>query len=120
MSHYVPSNRFAPNAPEDWERNGRGATTPSVDAEAFARVWTALSDIVSAAEHTETVAVFSHGGVINGAARDPRTANLLSFPIDYASVTICATRAEEPSPWPESTESSMWDLLPRNRPRRDH
>lgn len=123
MSHYVPLEQVRAERPEDWERMAEGRLPPSVDAEAFlARVWTALSDIVSAAEHRETIAVFSHGGVINVVLHEILgTANPLSFPIDYASVThLRYSRRGAFTVAGVNGIEHVWDLLPRNRPRRDH
>jgi probable phosphoglycerate mutase len=67
-----------------------GRLPEGVDAGEFReRVWEALRDIVARAGHTDTVAVFSHGGVINVVLHEVLgTAKPLSFPIDYASVSV--------------------------------
>ncbi len=121
MSHYVPLEQVRAERPGDWERMAEGQLPPSVDAEAFlARVRTALRDIVSAAEHRETIAVFSHGGVINVVLHEILgTAKPLSFPIDYASVThLRYSRAGSFTVAGVNGIEHVWDLLPRNRPRR--
>ena len=43
-----------------------GHLPAGVDEDAFrARIGAAVADVVAAADHDQTVAVFSHGGVIN-------------------------------------------------------
>lgn len=121
MSHYVPLEQVRAERPEDWERMAEGQLPPSVDVEAFlARVQRALRAIISAAEHSETVAVFSHGGVINVVLHEILgTANPLSFPIDYASVThLRYSRRGSFTVAGVNGIEHVWDLLPRNRPRR--
>lgn len=66
----------------------------------MARIFAAVDDLVAIAEREHTVAVFNHGGVINALLhRGLRTERLMSFNVDYASVS--------------GTEHE-WDLLPRN------
>lgn len=97
----------------------RGELPPAVDVDAFRRrVDAALADIVAAADLHDTVAVFSHGGVINLVLhRILGTAKVLSFPIDYTSVTLLRySRNGEPSVAGVNGVEHVWDLLPRNRP----
>ena len=70
------------------------------------------------AEHRETVAVFSHGGVINVALHQILgTARPLSFPIDYASVThLRHSRRGSFTVAGVNGIEHVWDLLPRNQP----
>ena len=60
-----------------------------VDEDAFiARVKAGVDDIVTAAAHEDTVALFSHGGVINALVHDiMRTKRLLCVQVDYAGIT---------------------------------
>lgn len=115
MSHYIPLEQVRAERPEDWARMAAGELPVGVDPAAFGqRVWAALHDIVGAAGHDDTVAVFSHGGVINVVLHEVlQTAKTLSFPIDYASVT--ALRYSRKGTFTvggvNSTEH-VWDLLP--------
>jgi probable phosphoglycerate mutase len=88
-----------------------------VDTDAFRdRIRGALADIVAAADHADTVAVFSHGGVINVVLHEILgTSNLLSFPIDYASVTqLRYSRSGRATVGGVNNVEHVWDLLPRN------
>lgn len=90
----------------------------TVDEDAFrGRVAAALADIVAVAEHDDTVAVFSHGGVINVVLHELLgTARLLSFPIDYVSVTrLLYARSGQGTVAAVNSTEHVWDLLPRNR-----
>lgn len=66
--------------------------------------------------HEDTVAVFSHGGVINVALHQIlKTERLLSFHIDYASVTrVLASSSGRLSVASVNSTEHVWDLLPRN------
>ncbi len=68
-------------------------------------------------DHDDTVAVFSHGGVINVLLHEILgTRRLLSFPIDYASVTrLLYSRSGRASVVATNGTEHVWDLLPRNR-----
>lgn len=115
MSHYIPLEQVRAERPEDWSRMAAGQLPGGVDADAFSRrVWAALRDVAAAADHDDTVAVFSHGGVINVILHEVlTTANPLSFPIDYASVT--ALRYSRKGVFTVGGVNSIehvWDLLP--------
>ena len=86
---YIPVEQIKAERPEEWARLAQGHLPSAVDEDAFrARVRAAVDDLVTAAEPEDTVAVFSHGGVINVLLHEILgTARLLSFPVDYASVT---------------------------------
>jgi probable phosphoglycerate mutase len=117
-SHYVPLEQVRAERPDDWERMASGKLPASVDVGAFAdRVSAGLSDIVAAASHRDTVAVFSHGGVINVILHGILgTAQELSFPIDYASVTqLRCSRSGAITVAGVNGVEHVWDLLPRNR-----
>ena len=118
MSHYVPLEEVRAERPGDWARMAQGQLPDTVDADAFAdRVRSALRDIVAAAHHRDTVAVFSHGGVINVVLHELLgTAKPLSFPIDYASVThLRHSRTGSFTVAGVNGIEHVWDLLPRNR-----
>ena len=121
MSHYVPLEQVRAERPDDWERMARGQLPGAVDAKEFSgRVRSALREIVAAADHRETVAVFSHGGVINVVLHEILgTARPLSFPIDYASVThLRYSRRGAFTVAGVNGIEHVWDLLPRNGPAR--
>jgi probable phosphoglycerate mutase len=118
LSHYVPIERLRSERPDDWARMVRGELPPVVDVDAFRRrIDAALADITESAEHQDTVAVFSHGGVINVVLHEILgTAKVLSFPIDYTSLTLLRySRDGKPSVAGVNGVEHVWDLLPRNR-----
>jgi broad specificity phosphatase PhoE len=118
LSHYVPIEQVRTEQPEEWARMAAGRLPSSVDEEEFrGRVSAALSDIVSAADHDDTVVVFSHGGVINVVLHELLgTARLLSFPIDYVSVTrLLYARSGQATVATVNSTEHVWDLLPRNQ-----
>ncbi|BBZ46871.1 histidine phosphatase family protein [Mycobacterium parmense] len=115
---YIPVEQIKAERPDEWARMARGHLPSAVDENAFrARVRTAVGDLVAAADPEDTVAVFSHGGVINVVLHEILgTARLLSFPIDYASVTrLLFSRSGQASVAAVNTTEHVWDLLPRNR-----
>lgn len=117
MSHYIPLEQVRTERKHDWERMSRGELPPSVDVPAFTnRVWSALRDIVDAGDHADTVAVFSHGGVINIVLHEILgTPRPLSFPIDYTSVTqLRHSRSGAFTVAGVNGIEHVWDLLPRN------
>jgi len=104
--------------PEEWARLAQGHLPSAVDADAFhARVRAAVDDLVAAADPEDTVAVFSHGGVINVLLHEILgTARLLSFPVDYASVTrLLFSRSGQATVAGVNAVEHVWDLLPRNQ-----
>lgn len=116
-SHYVPIEQVRVERPADWERMAAGELPAAVDVEAFrARVNAAVADVVAGADHRETVAVVSHGGVINIVLHEVLgTARLLSFPVDYASVTLLrVSRGGTITVAAVNGVEHVWDLLPRN------
>lgn len=120
LSHYVPIEQVRAERPADWDRMAAGQLPASVDAEAFSgRVRAALDDIVETAAPRDTVAVFSHGGVINVILHEVLgTARTLSFPIDYASLTqLRYSREGRTTVASVNVVEHVWDLLPRNRQR---
>lgn len=116
MSHYVPLEQVRAERTEDWQRMVQGDLPAAVDADAFRRrVQAGLADIVAGAGHDDTVAVFSHGGVINLVLHDIlKTPKPLSFPIDYASVTqLRYSRTGTFSVAGVNGTEHVWDLLPQ-------
>jgi probable phosphoglycerate mutase len=115
---YIPIEQIREEYRQEWERLAAGHLPSSVDEDAFrARVRAAVDDVVTAADHEDTVAVFSHGGVINVVLHQILgTKRLLSFPIDYASVTrLLFSRSAQASVVTVNCTEHVWDLLPRNR-----
>ena len=118
MSHYMPIEEVRLKRPDDWNRMAAGELPPAVDVGAFrSRIDAALHDIVNAADPDHTVAVFSHGGVINVTLHQILgTAKVLSFPIEYASLTLLRySRRGLPTVAGVNGVEHVWDLLPRNR-----
>ncbi len=115
---YIPGEQIRAEMPEEWARLAQGHLPSAVDEDAFrARVRAAVDDLVAAGDPEDTVAVFSHGGVINVLLHEMLgTARLLSFPVDYASVTrLLFSRSGEASVVMVNGTEHVWDLLPRNR-----
>ena len=118
LSHYVPIEQVRTERPEEWARMAAGQLPSVVDEDEFrGRVMTALSDIVAASDHDDTVVVFSHGGVINVVLHELLgTARLLSFPIDYVSLTrLLYARSGQATVATVNSTEHVWHLLPRNR-----
>nr|WP_206038414.1 histidine phosphatase family protein [Rhodococcus sp. HNM0569] len=89
LSHYIPFHEAAALAPDAYARIRAGEFPAFVDADAFrARVFSAIDDVIDAAEHHETVAVVAHGGVVNVYLQEllglPRP---LTFPLEYTSLS---------------------------------
>ena len=117
MSHYVPIEDIAKENPEELARLVNGHLPSSVDEKAFmARISAAVEDLVAAGDHDGTVAVFSHGGVINVLLHQIlQTQRLLSFHVDYASVTrLLSSRSGKLAVASVNGTEHVWDLLPRN------
>jgi probable phosphoglycerate mutase len=115
---YIPIEQIRDENPQEWARMARGHLPSAVDENAFrARVAAAVGDLVAAAYPEDTVAVFSHGGVINVLLHEILgTARLLSFPIDYASLTrLLFSRSGQATVATVNSTEHVWDLLPRNQ-----
>lgn len=115
LSHYIPLEQVRTERPEDWDKMAAGELPGAVDTDAFRRrIRAAMADIVAGGEHDDTVAVFSHGGVINVVLHEILgTAKLLSFSIDYASVTALRySRTGRASVAGVNGVEHVWDLLP--------
>jgi broad specificity phosphatase PhoE len=117
LAFYVPIEQIRAENPEDWKRLAQGNLPSAVDEGAFrARVRAAIGDLVAAADPDDTVAAFCHGGVINVALQEILgTKRLLSFPIDYVSVTrLLYSRTGQATVLTVNGTEHVWDLLPRN------
>lgn len=114
---YIPIEEAKTEFRAQYDRIKRGELPEGVDPHKFiTRVVDAVATIVDAAEHTDTVAAFAHGGVINAYLQNvletPRT---LTFPIDYTSVTrILFSRSGHRTVAAVNETAHVWDLLPRN------
>jgi probable phosphoglycerate mutase len=118
MASYIPVEQIRTEFPEEWARMAQGHLPSAVDEDAFrARVRAAVDDLVAGADPDETIAAFSHGGVINVVLHEILgTARLLSFPIDYASVTrLLFSRTGQATVATVNSTEHVWDLLPRNQ-----
>lgn len=117
LEHYIPIEQIAKENPEELQRLFDGHLPSSVDEDAFrARISAGIDDVVAAADHDDTVVVFSHGGVINVLLHTIlRTPRLLNFHVDYASVTrVLSSRNGRLSVASVNGTEHVWDLLPRN------
>ncbi|TPG28300.1 histidine phosphatase family protein [Mycolicibacterium hodleri] len=114
LAHYTPIEEASK---EDLQRLMDGHLPGAVDEDAFlARVTAGIDDVVAAAGHDETVAVFSHGGVINAMVHSiMKTERLLCVQVDYAGVTrLLKSRAGGLGVASINGTEHVWDLLPRN------
>ncbi|MGB9304098.1 MAG: histidine phosphatase family protein [Mycobacterium sp.] len=115
---YIPVEQIREEFPEEWARMAQGHLPSAVDEDAFrARVRAVVDDVVAAAGPDDTVAAFSHGGVINVVLHEILgTSRVLSFPVDYASVTrLLFSRTGEATVASVNGTEHVWDLLPRNQ-----
>lgn len=115
---YIPVEQIREEMPDEWARLAQGHLPSAVDEEAFlGRVRAAVDDLVASVDPDDTVAVFSHGGVINVLLHQILgTSRLLSFPVDYASVTrLLFSRSGQATVAGVNGVEHVWDLLPRNQ-----
>lgn len=115
LAQYVPIEEASQ---EDIQRLIDGHLPGGVDEDAFVkRVLAARDDVVAAAAHEDTVAVFSHGGVINALVADAvQSPRLLCVQVDYAGVTrLLASRTGKLGVAGVNAVEHVWDLLPRNQ-----
>lgn len=120
LTEYLPVEQLRTERPEQWARMAAGLLPDGVDeAEFLGRVSDAVSDLVAAAGHDDTVAVVSHGGVINALLhRSLGTRRILSFAVDYTSVTrLYYSRSGNPAVIAVNTTEHVWDLLPHRQAR---
>jgi len=118
MEHYIPIEQIAAEFPEELERLANGHLPSSVDEVAFlARINAGIRDLAAAGDHEDTVAVFSHGGVINGLLHTILgTEKILCFNVDYAGVTrLLSSREGNLYVAAVNGTEHVWDLLPRNQ-----
>ena len=114
LAHYTPIEEASK---EDLQRLMDGHLPGGVDEAAFIdRVMAGIGDVVAAAEHDETVAVFTHGGVINAVVHQTmETPKLLCAQVDYAGVTrLLFSRRTGLGVAGINSIEHVWDLLPRN------
>ena len=114
LSHYTPIEEVSK---EDLQRLMDGHLPGDVDQEAFQRrVWAGIDDIIADAAHDDTVALFSHGGVINAVVhRVLQTERLLCVQVDYTGVTrVLSSRSGRLGIVALNGTEHVWDLLPRN------
>ncbi|OPX05972.1 histidine phosphatase family protein [Mycobacterium sp. AT1] len=114
QSHYTPIEEASE---EDLKRLMSGQLPGEVDQDAFiARVRAGIDDVVATAGHDETVAVFSHGGVVNAIVHTVmKTERLLCVQVDYAGVTrLLSSRTAGLNVASVNGTEHVWDLLPRN------
>ncbi|MDI9928917.1 histidine phosphatase family protein [Rhodococcus sp. IEGM 1354] len=115
---YVPIEAAKTEFRDAYDRIKAGHLPEQVDEQAFRqRVLAGVADIVSTAEHSDTVVLFAHGGVVNMLLQDIlQTPKVLGFPIDYCSVTrVLFSRSGARSVSSVNETAHVWDLLPRNR-----
>ncbi len=118
MKHYIPIEQIAAEFPEELARLASGHLPSSVDETSFlARINAGIRDLVSAGDHEDTVAVFSHGGVINGLLHTVlRTEKVLCVNVDYAGITrLLSSRDGNLYVASVNGTEHVWDLLPRNQ-----
>lgn len=116
LAHYTPIEQISE---EDMRRLASGQLPSGVDQTAFLdRVRSGVADIVRTAGREDTVALFSHGGVINALVHDVMgTAQLLCVQVDYAGITrlLWSSRQEKFFVAGVNATEHVWDLLPRNQ-----
>jgi broad specificity phosphatase PhoE len=118
LAHYIPIEQIAAEYPEELARLASGHLPSAVDEDAFlARINDGIRDIASSGEHEDTVAVFSHGGVINGLLHSILgTQRILCVNVDYAGITrLLSSRKGGLYVASVNGTEHVWDLLPRNQ-----
>jgi broad specificity phosphatase PhoE len=118
LAQYIPIEQIAAENPEELQRLIDGHLPSTVDEAAFlARVTEAIDELVENADHDDTVVVFSHGGVINVLLHKILgTERLLSFHVDYVSVTrLLSSRTGRLGVAGVNATEHVWDLLPKNQ-----
>ncbi|MEW5810353.1 MAG: histidine phosphatase family protein [Actinomycetota bacterium] len=95
-----------------------GRLPGEVDEKAFVeRVRAAIDDVVAAGGPDETVAIFTHGGVINAVVHSVmKTQNLLCAQVDYAGLTrLSVSDGGDLSVASVNVTDHVWDLLYRTQ-----
>jgi broad specificity phosphatase PhoE len=117
MAHYIPVEQIAAEYPEQLARLAQGHLPSGVDEKAFLdRINSGIRAIAEAGGHEDTVAVFTHGGVINGLIHTIMgTAKILCVNVDYAGITRLL-HSREGALYVAAVNGTehVWDLLPRN------
>jgi probable phosphoglycerate mutase len=117
MAHYIPIEQIAAEYPEELQRLASGHLPSSVDEPAFlARINAGVRDLVAGGDHEDTVALFTHGGVINGLLHGILgTEKILCVNVDYAGVSrVLSSREGNLYVASVNGTEHVWDLLPRN------
>jgi broad specificity phosphatase PhoE len=118
LEHYIPVEQIAAEFPEELARLASGHLPSSVDETAFlTRIDAGIRDLVASGSHDDTVAVFTHGGVINGLLHSILgTEKILCVNVDYAGVTrLLSSREGNLYVAAVNGTEHVWDLLPRNQ-----
>jgi probable phosphoglycerate mutase len=118
MEHYIPIEQIAAEFPEELARLAQGHLPSSVDETAFlARIDAGIRDLAASGDHEDTIAVFTHGGVINGLVHSiMRTEKILCVNVDYAGITrLLSSREGNLYVAAVNGTEHVWDLLPRNQ-----
>ncbi|GFG53887.1 histidine phosphatase family protein [Mycolicibacterium agri] len=118
LAHYIPIEQIAAEYPEELARLASGHLPSAVDEAAFLRrVTEGINDIAAASDHQDTVAVFTHGGVINALLHVIlRTERILCVNVDYAGITrVLRSRKGDLYVASVNGTEHVWDLLPRNQ-----
>ncbi len=118
MEHYIPIEQIAAEYPEELARLASGHLPSSVDETAFLeRINAGIRDVVAAGEHEDTIAVFTHGGVINALLHTILgTEKILCVSVDYAGITrLLSSREGNLYVAAVNGTEHVWDLLPRNQ-----
>jgi probable phosphoglycerate mutase len=118
MAHYIPIEQIAAEYPEELARLASGHLPSSVDEAGFLeRINAGIRDVVAAGEHEDTIAVFTHGGVINALLHTLLgTEKILCVSVDYAGITrFLSSRDGSLYVAAVNGTEHVWDLLPRNQ-----
>jgi probable phosphoglycerate mutase len=118
LKHYIPIEQIAAEYPEELAQLASGHLPSTVDETAFlSRINEGIRDLAATVDHEDTVAVFSHGGVINGLLHSIlRTDKILCVNVDYAGITrVLSSRNGELYVASVNGTEHVWDLLPRNQ-----
>jgi probable phosphoglycerate mutase len=118
LEYYIPIEQIAAEFPEELARLAQGHLPSTVDEAAFLdRINAGVRDLVATGDHDDTIAVFSHGGVINGLLHSILgTGKVLCFNADYAGVTrLLSSREGNLYVAAVNGTEHVWDLLPRNQ-----
>ncbi len=103
---------------DDDAANADGVTSAEADTEAFVeRVRTGVDDVIAAGEQGQTVAVFTHGDVINALVHSVmKTEHLHSFQPDYTGVTrLLVSEDGALSVASVNVTEHVWDVLYRTQ-----